>query len=132
MLKPLQIAVGIIRNQQRDIFITQRMPGSQLAGYWEFPGGKVEAGETPEAALYRELWEETGIKVEQATLIEVIEHQLANRQLTLYFYLVEQWQGEPFGREGQPMRWIPQNRLDESEFPPANAPIVRLLLASCE
>jgi 8-oxo-dGTP diphosphatase len=128
-LKHLQIAVGIIRNSQQEIFITQRVADSHMAGFWEFPGGKIEQGETPEVALKRELLEETGIAVQKAVLLNVLEDTFPDRIVTLNFYMVEVWDGEPFGREGQPMRWVKQSELRAEEFPPVNAAIIDLLIA---
>ncbi|CQJ59560.1 8-oxo-dGTP diphosphatase MutT [Yersinia rohdei] len=130
-MKHLQIAVGIIRNSQQEIFITQRAADAHMAGFWEFPGGKLEQGETPEHALRRELLEETGIVVQTAVLLKTLEHTFSDRLVTLSFYMVEAWEGEPFGREGQPMRWVKQSALLASEFPPANAAIIELLTANC-
>ncbi|CAI0913715.1 8-oxo-dGTP diphosphatase [Serratia quinivorans] len=129
VMKHLNIAVGIIRNAQQEIFITRRAADSHMAGFWEFPGGKIEQGETPEQALNRELQEETGIETERAELLEVLEHRFSDRIVTLNFYLVEGWAGEPFGREGQPMRWVKQADLREEEFPEANVSIIKLLVA---
>jgi len=128
-MKHLNIAVGIICNAQREIFITRRAADAHMAGFWEFPGGKIEPGETPEQALSRELREETGIEADRAELLEVVEHRFSDRIVTLNFYLVEHWAGEPFGREGQPMRWVKQAELREDEFPEANAGIIQLLVA---
>ncbi|PVD41049.1 8-oxo-dGTP diphosphatase MutT [Serratia liquefaciens] len=127
-MKHLNIAVGIIRNAQQEIFITRRAADSHMAGFWEFPGGKIEQGETPEQALSRELLEETGIEAQRAELLDVLEHQFSDRIVTLNCYLVEAWAGEPFGREGQPMRWVKQADLREEEFPQANISIIKLLV----
>ncbi|MEA9391793.1 8-oxo-dGTP diphosphatase MutT [Acerihabitans sp. TG2] len=124
------IAVGIIRNAQQQIFIAQRAADAHMGGFWEFPGGKMETGETPEQALTRELLEETGIVVAQAELLATSHHQFAEKQMAFYFYLVEQWHGTPYGKEGQPVRWCPQAELLADEFPPANAAIIRQLIAS--
>ncbi|GBU11877.1 dGTP-preferring nucleoside triphosphate pyrophosphohydrolase [Enterobacterales bacterium] len=126
-LKRLTISVGIIRNSRKEIFITQRDASSHMAGFWEFPGGKVEAGETPVQAVIRELQEETGIVAQQPALISSLEHVFPDRVITLHFHLIEKWHGEPYGKEGQPMRWIPQTELKAEEFPPANESIVKAL-----
>ena len=129
-MKIRTIAVGIIRNAQQEIFIAQRPENAHMGGFWEFPGGKVEEGETPEQALFRELREEAGIVVERAKLLSTSQHQFADREMAFYFFLVEQWQGVPCGNEGQPVRWCPQRELDAGAFPPANAAIIRQLVAA--
>lgn len=123
------VSVGIIRDTQQRIFITRRRQHTELAGCWEFPGGKLEAGETPLAALIRELNEEIGIQVEQAQLLQTLEGVATQQHLQLNYFLVEQWQGEPYGREGQPSAWVDQQALQIDSFPPTNAPIIKLLLA---
>lgn len=130
MMKNLQIAVGIIRDPQRRIFLTQRAADSHMACKWEFAGGKLEPGETAEQALRRELNEEVGIEVMACQPFATIEHKYDDRHVTLNFFLVEQWQGEPWGREGQPQRWVKQSELNAEDFPPANAEIVARLKAS--
>lgn len=125
--KHLHIAVGIIRNAQGEIFITRRGGDSHLAGLWEFPGGKIEPGESPEQGLCRELLEETGIRPTHTELLCSLDHQFDDRIVTLYFYLVTRWEGEPFGREGQPERWVAQRELKAEEFPQPNKPIIELL-----
>ena len=126
-IKQLNISVGIIRNTQKEIFITQRDASSHMAGFWEFPGGKIESGETPEQAVIRELQEEVGIEAISLVLLDTLEHRFPDRIITLHFFMVEDWKGEPYGKEGQPKRWISQSQLNEAEFPPANEAIVRAL-----
>ncbi|MDI7658794.1 8-oxo-dGTP diphosphatase MutT [Cronobacter universalis] len=128
-MKKLQIAVGIVRNAKGEIFITQRAADAHMANKWEFPGGKIEAGETPEAALRRELQEETGITVTAATLFETLDYEFPDRHISLWFYLVESWEGEPWGKEGQPGHWVLQQALDAQAFPPANEPVIAKLRA---
>jgi len=123
-VKKLQIAAGIIRNPQGDIYITQRAADAHMANKWEFPGGKIEAGETPEQALVRELQEEIGINAIKYQLFDTVQYAFPDRQISLWFYLVEGWEGEPWGKEGQPGRWVKQGELVADEFPPANVPIV--------
>ncbi|MFJ7173634.1 8-oxo-dGTP diphosphatase MutT [Citrobacter freundii] len=127
-MKILQIAVGIIRNQHNEIFITQRAANAHMANKLEFPGGKIEAGETPEQALIRELQEEVGITPTQSSLFEKLEYQFPDRHITLWFWLVESWEGEPWGKEGQPAQWIAQDALSAQDFPPANAPVIEKLI----
>lgn len=127
-MKILQIAVGIIRNKQNEIFITQRAADVHMANKLEFPGGKIEAGETPEQALIRELQEEVGITPVNATLFEKLEYQFPDRHITLWFWLVENWKGEPWGKEGQPGEWIAAEVLNVENFPPANEPVIAKLM----
>ncbi|MFS2223016.1 8-oxo-dGTP diphosphatase MutT [Pantoea sp. B65] len=128
-MKHLQVAVGIIRNASMEIFLAQRSASSYMANMWEFPGGKIESGESAAEALKRELLEETGIEVTAAEPFDTADHTYEDLRVTLHFFIVTSWNGEPWGREGQPMRWVPQAQLIAAEFPPANIPIVARLLA---
>lgn len=128
-MKHLQVAVGIIRNAEKQIFLAQRPASSHMANMWEFPGGKIEAGESAEEALKRELHEETGIEVTQAAAIGAADHTYEDLRVTLNFFLVEGWDGEPWGREGQPQRWVAQSELVAKEFPPANHALIARLIA---
>ena len=127
-MKQLQISVGIIRNPQGEIFITQRAADAHMANKLEFHGGKIDAGESAEQALVRELQEEVGITVSSSRLFDKLEYQFPDRHITLWFWLVEEWSGEPWGKEGQPGQWIAQRALDSEAFPPANEPIITKLV----
>lgn len=127
MRKHTEIAVGIIRSQDCQIFITQRGEDSHLAGFWEFPGGKIEAGETPYQTLEREIAEEVDIHIQQSQFLKTFEHSYDDRDITIHAYLVEEWDGVPFAKEGQPSRWVDQEDLNADEFPDANRPIIEML-----
>lgn len=127
-MKLLQVAVGIIRNQQNEIFLTQRSANVPMANKWEFPGGKLEQGESAEQALHRELLEETGIIVTSAFKLIETSYKQSELNVNLVFFLVKEWDGEPWGKEGQPCRWVDQQKLVAEEFPVANQEIVKLLL----
>lgn len=125
--KKLHIAAGIICDQNNNVFITQRPLKSHMGGFWEFPGGKLEDKETPEQALVRELQEEIGIDVTQCSLFETVEHDFPDRHITLSFFLVTQWDNDPYGKEGQEFKWTSIGSLNADDFPPANRTIVALL-----
>lgn len=128
MTKPIiQVAAGIIRNEFGQLYLTRRQDGQDFAESLEFPGGKVDGEETPEEALRRELEEEIGIHVLSAFPYEHFSFDYPNKVIEFFFYLVEEWVGEPFGREGQDGFWIAQSELEEGQFPPANAELIRKL-----
>ena len=127
MKKHTEIAVGIIRSQDCQIFITQRGEDSHLAGFWEFPGGKIEIGETPFQTLQREIAEEVDIQIYQAQFLNIFKHSYDDRDIAIHAYLVEEWDGVPFAKEGQPSRWVDQEDLNADEFPDANRPIIEML-----
>lgn len=128
MTKPtIQVSAGIIRNEFGQIYLTKRQDGQDFAESLEFPGGKVDQDETPEEALKRELEEEIGIHILGAFPYETFSFEYSNKIIEFFFYLVEEWVGEPFGREGQEGFWIDQSELEEGQFPPANAELIRKL-----
>ncbi|WP_032092478.1 MULTISPECIES: 8-oxo-dGTP diphosphatase MutT [Pasteurellaceae] len=132
MTKPLiHVAAGIIRNEFGQIYLTQRLEGQDFGQSLEFPGGKVDAGESAEQALARELEEEIGIITLSAVIFERFLFEYPTKIIHFHFYLVEQWIGEPFGREGQSGMWVAQSELDAGKFPPANAKLIQRLLAEC-
>lgn len=127
MKKQIKVVAAIIENEQEEILCALRSPTMTMPNMWEFPGGKVEAGETPEQALIRELREETGIEVENPQPLNNKTFATPERMITLHFFLVEHWRGEPYGREGQASRWLRADELLEDEFPPANVDMIRWL-----
>lgn len=130
MSKPIiQVSAGIIRNEFGQIYLTRRLDGQDFAESLEFPGGKVEQAESPEEALKRELEEEIGIHILSAFPYENFSFEYPTKIIEFFFYLVEEWIGEPFGREGQEGFWIAQAELEEGQFPPANAELIRKLKA---
>ena len=126
----VQVAVGVIINNKNQILITKRSADQHQANKWEFPGGKIEASETAQQALARELKEELGIQLESADFLLTIHHQYKTKKVTLEVYEIRQWLGEPKGLEGQPMCWVEKHELKNYDFPTANAEILSTLLVS--
>ncbi|MDD1782271.1 8-oxo-dGTP diphosphatase MutT [Enterovibrio sp. ZSDZ35] len=127
-VKRIHIAVGIILNSTKDkIYITQRAAKAHKGGFWEFAGGQVEVGETAEVAVVRELDEEVGIAVTQTEHFLSLSHDYPEKSLTFDFFLIAAFNGEPFGKEGQPGRWVAIEALGDYDFPEANAPVLAKL-----
>jgi len=124
----LVAAVGLIDPDNR-VLLARRPEGKPLAGLWEFPGGKVHAGETPEAALIRELKEELGIDVSEACLapFAFASHGYETFHLLMPLYLCRRWDGLVTGQEGQALAWVRPQRLGDYAMPPADKPLVALL-----
>ncbi|WP_445367131.1 Nudix family hydrolase [Methylomonas sp. BW4-1] len=120
----LHVAVGVIRDGDGKILITQRAKHAHQGGLWEFPGGKLEADEPVQQALARELAEEVGIQVQTATPLIKINHDYGDRQVLLDVWNVTAFTGQARGCEGQAMRWIDAEQLREFSFPAANIPII--------
>jgi len=117
------VAAGVIQEAGR-VLVSKRLAGTHLAGLWEFPGGKVEDGEAPEAALVRELREELGIEVRVDSVMDVVFHAYPEKSVLLIFYRCTRLAGEPRDLEVAGHRWVPLADLRDEEFPPAD---VRLL-----
>ena len=123
----LHVVVGILTNNQSQVLITQRRSGTHLAGMWEFPGGKLEPGETRITALSRELREELGVEVTLAEPLIRIRHHYPERDVLLDVWTINQYQGHAFGCEQQPLRWVFPEDLGSYNLPPADAPILKAL-----
>src|SRR5262249_25005805 len=129
-LRPLVLvaAVALIDADGR-VLLAQRPEGKHLAGYWEFPGGKVDAGETPQAALIRELDEELGIDVVASCLapFTFASHAYEKFHLLMPLYVCRKWSGIVTAREGQNLKWVRPNQLADYPLPPADKPLVAML-----
>ena len=111
------------------VLIAQRPPGKAMAGLWEFPGGKVEAGERPEETLIRELSEELGIEVKEACLapFTFASHTYPDFQLLMPLYVCRRWQGTPIAHEHAALKWVRPLQLADYPMPPADVPLVAML-----
>ena len=119
----LVVAAALIDSDGR-VLLARRPPGKAMAGLWEFPGGKIEASETAEQALARELKEELNITVTAATPLITVKHQYPDRFVQLNVFLVEQFSGEAKSLEGQLFKWVTSAELEHYAFPAANQPII--------
>ena len=132
MASRIHVAVGVLIDSKDCVLLTRRLKGTHLAGYWEFPGGKVEAGESVHTALARELEEELGTRIGETVPLMTVSHDYGEKQVLLDVHQVKDWSGEPNGAEGQPLAWVDAGSLDEFQVPEANAEImsqVKALLA---
>ncbi len=121
----LVVACALV-DADRRVLIAQRPQGKQLAGLWEFPGGKIEAGETPEAALIRELEEELGIETKEACLapLTFASHAYDGWHLMMPLYVCRKWQGTPMAREHSALKWVGPQMLRDYPMPPADEPLI--------
>ena len=122
---PIDVAVGILLRANGDVLLGQRPAGKPYAGYWEFPGGKVEAGETIFAALQREFVEELGIHIIEAEPWCGVEHRYPHAHVRLHFYISRIWRGEPQSLEGQAFAW--QGSVEVAPLLPATVPLLTWL-----
>lgn len=124
----LVVAVALVDADKR-VLLAQRPPGKQLAGLWEFPGGKLDPGERPEQALIRELKEELGIDVKEACLapLTFASHAYPDFHLLMPLYVCRRWEGVPRPMEGQTLAWAKLNELRNYPMPPADEPLIPIL-----
>jgi len=122
------VVAAVVRDAGGRFLVARRAPGQHLEGLWEFPGGAVEAGETAEEALARELREELGVAAEVGEPITFSWHRDPSREILLLFYRARLVAGEPHGLQGQEVRWVTSAELCSLPTPPADAELVRLLV----
>ncbi|GAA6204081.1 8-oxo-dGTP diphosphatase MutT [Thalassotalea sp. SU-HH00458] len=127
-MKLVHVAVGVIVSEG-EVFLTKRLEHVHQGGKWEFPGGKVEAGESVAQALHRELKEEIAIDVLSCMPLLEIVHDYGDKAVKLEVFLVDNFQGEPTAQEGQQQAWFHVNELSEIDFPDANISIAEKLKA---
>ena len=132
MTRIISVVAAAITAGDGSILVAQRPAGASLAGLWEFPGGKIEAGETPEATLVRELDEELAITVAAAALTPLgfASHAMADFHLLLLLFRCRAWDGVPVGQQGQALRWEHVADLAALPMPPADVPLLALLAAN--
>jgi len=120
----VHVAVGVILDDTRRVLVTRRADDAHLGGLWEFPGGKVQTGESVVKALARELREELGIVPRGTEPLLEVRHDYGDKEVLLDVHLVSGFDGTPAGLEGQPLAWLGATELDDYDFPAGNWPIV--------
>lgn len=127
-LRSIHVMAAVITDVRGRVLLARRTEGRDLAGKWEFPGGKREPGETPEAALVRELREELGIEAEVGAHLISVPQEYPDKRLRLEVRHLAGWEGTPRGHEGQALAWVPPDKLARYAMPPADRPVVAALL----
>ena len=128
-MRLLVVAACALVDRDGRVLVARRPPGKPMAGLWEFPGGKLAAGETPEQCLIRELREELGVDTEASCLapLTFASHGYEGFHLLMPLYVCRVWRGEPMSREGQSLRWLRPNALRELAMPAADRPLIPVL-----
>jgi 8-oxo-dGTP diphosphatase len=121
------VVAGALLDGSGRVLIAERPPGRHMAGRWEFPGGKLAAGESPEQALRRELAEELGVTVRTMDFVMTLEHAYVDRNVRLLFFTVDDFDGTPQGLDGQRLRWVPIGQLQDADILEADLPFIRAL-----
>ncbi len=127
----MTVVAAALVDASGNILLQKRAPGRAMAGLWEFPGGKVEEGETPEAALSRELWEELGVEVDPGALRPTCfaSAPVGDRHMVLLLYVCRSWRGEPKALDAERLDWVPLQAMRGLPMPPADEPLIDLLEA---
>lgn len=122
----LLVAACALIDADRRVLIAQRPEGKPMAGLWEFPGGKVEPGESPEDTVIRELWEELSVRITKPCLapLSFASHDYEKFHILMPLFICRRWEGTPVAREAQEIRWVRANRLREFPMPPADEPLI--------
>lgn len=126
-MRHLSVAAGILCDAAGRVLIAERRNDGPFQGLWEFPGGKIDAGESAPEALSRELAEELGIEVTTCSSFMNLRHEYDDRVVTIEFFIVSSWNSDPIGREGQELRWVRRDALDAEKLLPADVPVVAAL-----
>ena len=129
-LKLLVVSAGVLIDVDGRILVAQRPEGKSMAGLWEFPGGKVQEGESPEFALCRELYEELGVDARETCLtpIAFASHAYEAFHLLMPTFALRKWNGAPVPKEGQAIKWVMPNDLYNLEMPPADIPLISQII----
>ncbi len=129
-MKIVMVAACALIDPDNRILLAQRPEGKSMAGFWEFPGGKLEENETPEDCLIRELAEELGITVKKECLapLTFASHTYEDFHLLMPLYVCRRWTGTPHGAEGQNLKWVRAMRLRDYDMPPADEPLIPHLM----
>lgn len=127
MSRPVRVVAAVLRDASGRVLIAQRPAGKHMAGYWEFPGGKIAAGESGEQALARELEEELGIALHHCHPLLQLRHDYADRVVELDVFVVDDYGGEPRGLEAQALKWVAAAELADQALLPADRPIIEAL-----
>jgi 8-oxo-dGTP diphosphatase len=128
-MRMILVSAAALIDPDGRVLLAQRPPGKSMAGLWEFPGGKVEPGETPEAALIRELHEELGIETWKSCLapLTFASHAYPDFHLLMPLFACRKWDGIVCPREGQQLAWVRPERLRDYPMPPADLPLIPIL-----
>ena len=126
MPRLLLVAACALIDPDKRVLIAERPAGKPMAGLWEFPGGKVEEGETPEDTIIRELFEELAVRVKKACLapLTFASHDYSDFHILMPLLVCRRWDGYPVGREAQRLKWVRANRLRDFPMPPADEPLI--------
>jgi 8-oxo-dGTP diphosphatase len=123
----IRVVAAALYDCEGCVLIAERPPGKHLAGRWEFPGGKIDAGETEEAALKRELAEELGIAMRRARPLMRLAHDYDDRRIDISLWVVEEFSGAPSGLDGQELKWVSPDKLHQEDMLKADVPFIAAL-----